>query len=156
MSVVKNKQCEWERRKSRVTSNGRWSWWPHTNLLFGKKTSKCFWFGEKNIWWCRALRRTLDKVNLKKAITHKTARFNLAEGREKKPDEVQNTLWSVKTKINLCGSDGFQHVWREPGQQHHRGVHETRMCECNVMGLHECQRCMDGQGNWILNGVFIQ
>lgn len=24
------------------------------------------------------------------------------------------------------------------------------------MGLRECQRCMDGQGNWILNGVFIQ
>lgn len=33
---------------------------------------------------------------------------------------------------------------------------ETRTCECNVMGLRECQRCMDGQGNWILNGVFIQ
>uniref|UniRef100_A0A3Q0TB10 Uncharacterized protein n=1 Tax=Amphilophus citrinellus TaxID=61819 RepID=A0A3Q0TB10_AMPCI len=49
------------------------------------------------------------------AITHKTARFNLAKEQEKKPDEVQNTLWSVKTKINLCGSDGFQHVWCEPG-----------------------------------------
>ena len=33
-------------------------------------------------------------------------------------DYWNHVLWSDGMKINLFGSDGFKHVWRQPGEEY--------------------------------------
>lgn len=51
--------------------------------------------------------------------SHKKARKEFAEAHQAKPNDYwQRILWSDETKINLFGSDGVQHVWRQPGEEY--------------------------------------
>ena len=53
-------------------------------------------------------------------LYHGTKLQDETKEREKKPDEyLEHILSSNETKINLLGSHGVQHVWREPGQDYH-------------------------------------
>ncbi len=47
------------------------------------------------------------------------ARKQFAEDKQTKDMDYWNhVLWSDETKINLFGSDGFKHVWRQPGEEY--------------------------------------
>ncbi len=48
-------------------------------------------------------------------MMHKKARKQFAEDKQTKDMDYWNhVLWSDETKINLFGSDGVKHVWRQP------------------------------------------
>ena len=50
---------------------------------------------------------------------HKKARKQFAEDMSTKHMDYWNhVLWADKMKINLFGSDGFKHVWRQPGKEY--------------------------------------
>jgi len=50
---------------------------------------------------------------------HKKARKQFAEDKQTKDMDYWNhVLWSDETKINLFGSDGVKHVWRQPGEEY--------------------------------------
>ncbi len=50
---------------------------------------------------------------------HKKARKQFAEDKQTKDMDYWNhALWSDETKINLFGSDGVKHVWRQPGEEY--------------------------------------
>lgn len=78
----------------------------------------------------QTVRRTLHEMNLhgrrprRKPLLkqrHKTARMEFAESHTNETEGYwQNILWSDETKINLFGSDGVQHVWREVGEDYHQ------------------------------------
>ncbi len=50
---------------------------------------------------------------------HKKASKQFAEDKQTKDMDYWNyVLWSDETKINLFGSDGVKHVWRQPGEEY--------------------------------------
>ncbi len=50
---------------------------------------------------------------------HKKAHKQFAEDKQTKDMDYWNhVLWSDETKINLFGSDGVKHVWRQPGEEY--------------------------------------
>ncbi len=50
---------------------------------------------------------------------HKKARKQFAEDKQTKDMDYWNhVLWSDETKINLFGSDGVKHMWRQPGEEY--------------------------------------
>ena len=50
---------------------------------------------------------------------HKKASKQFTEDMSTKHIDYWNhVLWSDKTKINLFGSDGFKHVWWQPGEEY--------------------------------------
>ncbi len=52
-------------------------------------------------------------------MMHKKARKQFAEDKQTKDMDYWNhVLWSDETKINLFGSDGVKHVWRQPGEEY--------------------------------------
>ncbi len=52
-------------------------------------------------------------------MMHKKARKQFAEDKQIKDMDYWNyVLWSDETKINLFGSDGVKHVWRQPGEEY--------------------------------------
>ncbi len=52
-------------------------------------------------------------------LAHKKARKQLVEDNLSKSMNYWNhVLWSGEIKINLFGSDGVQHVWQRPGEEH--------------------------------------
>ena len=52
-------------------------------------------------------------------MMRKKARKQFAEDKQTKDMDYWNhLLWSDETKINLFGSDGFKHVWRQPGEEY--------------------------------------
>ncbi len=63
--------------------------------------------------WLLSRRKPLLK------ILHKKARKQFAEDKQTKDMDYWNhVLWSDETKINLFGSDGVKHVWRQPGEEY--------------------------------------
>ncbi len=49
---------------------------------------------------------------------HKKACKQFAKDKQTKDMDYWNhVLWSDETKINLFGSDGVKHVWRQPGKE---------------------------------------
>lgn len=76
----------------------------------------------------QTIRRTLHHIGLygcrprKKPLlkaVHKKARQKFAEDMSTKAMAYwKNILWSDETKINLFGSDGVKHVWRQPGEEY--------------------------------------
>ncbi len=51
-------------------------------------------------------------------IMYKKARKQFAEDKQTTYRDYWNhVLWSEETKINLFGSDGFKHVWWQPGEE---------------------------------------
>ena len=76
----------------------------------------------------KTIRRTLHQIGvrgchprrkpLRKTI-HKKASKQFAEDMSTKHMDYWNhVLWSDEMKINLFGSDGFKHVWRQPGEEY--------------------------------------
>ncbi len=52
-------------------------------------------------------------------MMHKKARKQFAEDKQTKDMDYWNhVLWSDETKIHLFGSDGFKHVWWQPGEEY--------------------------------------
>uniref|UniRef100_A0AAY5LA38 Tc1-like transposase DDE domain-containing protein n=1 Tax=Esox lucius TaxID=8010 RepID=A0AAY5LA38_ESOLU len=52
-------------------------------------------------------------------MMHKKACKQFAEDKQTKDMDYWNhVLWSDETKINLFGSDGVKHVWRQPGEEY--------------------------------------
>ncbi len=52
-------------------------------------------------------------------MMHKKARKQFVEDKQTKDMYYWNhVLWSDETKINLFGSDGVKHVWRQPGEEY--------------------------------------
>ncbi len=52
-------------------------------------------------------------------MMHKKASKQFAEDKQTKDMDYWNyVLWSDETKINLFGSDGVKHVWRQPGEEY--------------------------------------
>ncbi len=50
---------------------------------------------------------------------HKKACKQFAEDKQTKDMDYWNhILWSDENKINLFGSDGVKHVWRQPGEEY--------------------------------------
>ncbi len=50
---------------------------------------------------------------------HKKAHKQFTEDKKTKDMNYWNhVLWSDETKINLFGSDGVKHVWRQPGEEY--------------------------------------
>ena len=50
---------------------------------------------------------------------YKKASKQFAEDMSTKPMDYWNyVLWSDEMKINLFGSDGFKHVWQQPGEEY--------------------------------------
>ena len=72
-------------------------------------------------------RRTLHEIGLngchprKKPLLkmmHKKACKQLAEDKQTKDYNWNHVLWSDESKINLFGSDGVKHVWRQTGEEY--------------------------------------
>ncbi len=62
---------------------------------------------------CRLRRKPLQKM------MHKKARKQFAEDKQTKDMDYWNHVpWSDETKINVFGSDGVKHVWRQPGEEY--------------------------------------
>ena len=62
---------------------------------------------------CHSSREPLLKM------IHKKARKQFAEDMStKQMDYWNHVLWSDEMKINLFGSDGFKHVWQQPGEDY--------------------------------------
>ncbi len=62
---------------------------------------------------CHPRRKTLLKM------MHKKARKQFAEDKQTKDMDYWNyVLWSDETKINLFGSDGVKHLWRQPSEEY--------------------------------------
>ncbi len=62
---------------------------------------------------CRPRRKPLLKM------MHKKARKQFIEGKQTKDIDYWNHgLWSDENKINVFGSDGVKHVWRQPGEDY--------------------------------------
>ncbi len=69
---------------------------------------------------CRPRRKPLLKM------MHKKASKQFAEDKQTKDMDYWNpVLWSDETKINLFGSDGVKHVWRQPGEYKDKCVLST-------------------------------
>ncbi len=61
--------------------------------------------------WLSSQKEASSKDDAKKALKQ------FAEDKQTKDmDYWNNVLWSDETKINLFGSDGVKHVWRQPGE----------------------------------------
>ncbi len=62
---------------------------------------------------CNPRRKPLMKM------MHKKARKQFAKDKQTKDMDYWNhALWFDETKINLFGSDGVKHVWRQPGEEY--------------------------------------
>ncbi|KAF7239028.1 hypothetical protein EYD10_14251 [Varanus komodoensis] len=75
---------------------------------------------------------------------HKKARKQFAEDKQTKDMDYWNrVLWSDETKINLFGSDGVKHVWRQPGEEYKdnkRGGGSVMVWSCmSAAGIEELQ-----------------
>ncbi len=76
----------------------------------------------------QTIRRTLHQIGLHGCcprrktflkMMHKKARKQFAEDKQTKDMHYWNhVLCSDETKINLFGSDGVKHVWRQPGEEY--------------------------------------
>ncbi len=77
-------------------------------------------------------------------MMHKKARKQFAEDKHTKEMDYWNyVLWFDETKINLFGSDGVKHVWRQPGEEYKDkclAYSQAWWWECYGLGLHECCR----------------
>ncbi len=63
-------------------------------------------------------------------MMHKKVRKPFPEGKQTKDMNSWNQdLWSDENKINLSGSDGVKHVWRQPGASKYLNVNE--ICSFN-------------------------
>ncbi len=52
-------------------------------------------------------------------MMHKKAHKQFSEYKQTEDMGYWNhVLWSDETKINLFGSDGVKHVWRQPGEDY--------------------------------------
>ena len=52
-------------------------------------------------------------------MMHKKARKQFAKDKQTKDMSYLNHVrWSDETKVNLFGSDGVKHVWRQPGEEY--------------------------------------
>ncbi len=52
-------------------------------------------------------------------MMHKKTRKQFSEDKQTKDMDYWNhVLWSNETKINLFGSDGVKHAWRQPGEEY--------------------------------------
>ena len=76
----------------------------------------------------QTIRRTLHQIGLHGChprgktllkMMHKKACKQFPEDKQIKDKDYWNhVLWSGETKINLVGSDGVKHVWRQPGEEY--------------------------------------
>ncbi len=76
----------------------------------------------------QTIRRTLHQIGLHGChprgkpflkMMHKKARKQFAEYKQTKDMDYWNyVLWSDETKINLFGSDGVKHVWRQSVEEY--------------------------------------
>ncbi len=64
--------------------------------------------------WPSSQKETSSEAGSKKACKQ-FAEDNLA----KSMNYWNHVLWSDESKVNLCDSDGVQHVWRRPGEVYH-------------------------------------
>ena len=65
----------------------------------------------KDIAQCHSLWMISKEKKIVPAPQHKIARLNFAKEQEKKPVEFwKHILWLDETKINVCCSDGIQHI----------------------------------------------